>query len=273
MVSVHSLCLSLVYLGTVTSFVTPCAWNKVTGTARSTISGQSTGLRMAYGKVFVAGGAKGVGRAVIDKLVDQGSEVVALVRREDAKDELEAIKGVSAVVCDALDLKGVEAVLDGCDAAITTLGGAPEGDESKRVDYAGNRNVIESAGILGITRVVMVTSVGCGSSREAISDQVYQVLEKALKAKTLAENMLLKYYTNSEWTIIRPGGLKSDAATGTAILTEDTKAAGVINRADVADLAVQALNSPSTVRKILTAVDPAVQSSYDSAEKPAAFAL
>lgn len=74
-----------------------------------------------------------------------------------------------------MDLKGVEAVLDGCDAAITTLGGAPEGDESKRVDYAGNRNVIESAGILGITRVVMVTSVGCGSSREAISDEVYQV--------------------------------------------------------------------------------------------------
>lgn len=83
--------------------------------------------------------------------------------------------GVSAVVCDALDLKGVEAVLDGCDAAITTLGGAPEGDEDKRVDYAGNRNVIESAGILGVTRVVMVTSVGCGSSREAISDKVYEV--------------------------------------------------------------------------------------------------
>eukprot|EP00752_Nemacystus_decipiens_P002114 g2018.t1 len=230
-------------------------------------------MEMVYGKVFVAGGSKGVGRAVIDKLVEQGSEVVALVRREDAKAELDALKGVSAVVCDALNLKGVEAVLDGCDAAITTLGGAPEGDEDKRVDYVGNRNVIESAGILGITRVVMVTSVGCGSSREAISDQVYKVLEKALKAKTLAENMLLKYYTNSEWTIIRPGGLKSDGATGTAILTDDTKAAGVINRADVADLAVQALNSPSTVRKILTAVDPDVQNEYASAEKPTAFAL
>lgn len=48
---------------------------------------------MVYGKVFVAGGAKGVGRAVIDKLVEQGSEVVALVRREDAKTELDAIKG------------------------------------------------------------------------------------------------------------------------------------------------------------------------------------
>lgn len=85
--------------------------------------------------------------------------------------------------------------------------------------------------------------------------------------------MLLKYYTNSEWTIIRPGGLKSDAATGTAILTESTKAAGVINRADVADLAVQALNSPNTVRKIFTAVDPDVPSQYDGAEKPTAFAI
>lgn len=100
-----------------------------------------------------------------------------------------------------------------------------------------------------------------------------QVLEKALKAKTLAENMLLKYYTNSEWTIIRPGGLKSEVATGTAILTESTKAAGVINRADVADLVVQALNSPSTVRKILTAVDPQEKSEFDSAEKLTAFAL
>lgn len=87
--------------------------------------------------------------------------------------------GVTAVVCDALDLKGVEGVLDGCDAAITTLGGAPGEDEEKRVDYVGNRNVIESAGILGITRLVLVTSVGSGSSREAISDQVYQVIKTA----------------------------------------------------------------------------------------------
>lgn len=50
-------------------------------------------MEMVYGKVFVAGGAKGVGRAVIDKLVEQGSEVVALVRREDAKAELDALKG------------------------------------------------------------------------------------------------------------------------------------------------------------------------------------
>lgn len=85
--------------------------------------------------------------------------------------------------------------------------------------------------------------------------------------------MLLKYYTNSEWTIIRPGGLKNEPATGSAVLTEDTKAAGVIHRADVADLVVQALNSPKTIRKILTAVDPGVKSEYDSSAPVVAYAV
>ena len=200
-----------------------CRERALGSTARISHAHQTTQvLRMVYKKVFVAGGARGVGRALIDKLVAQGSEVVALVRREDAKEELDAINGrlrlhcsssesiitltayrcnrfppshstlpphrrlkslqnvavvtgVTAEVCDALDLKGVESVLDGCDAAISTLGGTPDGDEEKRVDYTGNRNVIESAGILGITRLVLVSSVGCGSSREAISDTVYQV--------------------------------------------------------------------------------------------------
>ena len=46
--------------------------------------------------------------------------------------------------------------LVGCVAAITTLGGKPnEGGE--RVDYMGNSNVIEQAGILGVERIILVT--------------------------------------------------------------------------------------------------------------------
>jgi hypothetical protein len=44
----------------------------------------------------------------------------------------------------------------GCVAAITTLGGKQtEGIE--RVDYMGNSNVIEQAGILGVERIILVT--------------------------------------------------------------------------------------------------------------------
>jgi nucleoside-diphosphate-sugar epimerase len=106
----------------------------------------------SYKKVFVAGGSKGVGRIVVDKLVSSGSNVVALVRSEESAKELSALEGVTAIRGDALDYKTVEGAMDGCDAAITTLGGGQEGADGKWIDYIGNNNVIEAAGILGVTR-------------------------------------------------------------------------------------------------------------------------
>ena len=90
---------------------------------------------------------------------------------------------------------------------------------------------------------------------------VYEVLKNVLVQKEKAENVLIKYYTNMNWTIIRPGGLVSDEATGKAVLTEDTMAIGSIRRDDVADLVVKALSSKNTEKKILSAVDNTLESS------------
>ncbi len=105
----------------------------------------------SYKQVFVAGGSRGVGRLVVDKLVSTGSNVVALVRSDESVKELSALEGVTAIRGDALDYKTVEGAMDGCDAAITTLGGGKAAD-GKWIDYTGNNNVIEAAGILGVTR-------------------------------------------------------------------------------------------------------------------------
>ena len=108
--------------------------------------------------------------------------------------------------------------MSGCDAAVTTLGGVNE--DGRRVDYKGNSNVVEAAGILGVTRLLLVTSVGCGDSRGAVSDQVYGVLQDALDAKTKVENQLYKFYKfTTDFTVIRPGGLVTAPATGKAELT------------------------------------------------------
>lgn len=222
----------------------------------------TTALNAKYKKVFVAGGSKGVGRSVIDKLVADGSEVVALVRSDDAVTALSALEKVTVVQGDAFDYKCVEGAIDGCDAAITTLGGSVE---DRRVDYEGNNNVIEAAGILGCTRVLLVTSVGCGKSKDATPPAVYETLKDVLKAKTKAENILIKYYTNMNWTIVRPGGLVSEPMTGKAILTEDQMAIGSIRREDVADLVVKALSSPSTERKVFAAIDPTLPSAANPA--------
>eukprot|EP00559_Dactyliosolen_fragilissimus_P003610 CAMPEP_0184862836 /NCGR_PEP_ID=MMETSP0580-20130426/8042_1 /TAXON_ID=1118495 /ORGANISM="Dactyliosolen fragilissimus" /LENGTH=287 /DNA_ID=CAMNT_0027360843 /DNA_START=34 /DNA_END=897 /DNA_ORIENTATION=+ len=228
---------------------------------RSKSSTETTCLH-AFKKVFVAGGSRGVGRCVVEKLIENGSEVVALVRSDEAMTELGQIDGVLAVKGDAYDYKTVEGAMDGCDAAITTLG-SQASDEievgKKRIDYEGNNNVIEAAGILGCTRVILVTSIGCGSSKDAAPPAMFEVLKDVLSAKQRAENILIKYYTNMNWTIIRPGGLKTEAMTGTAILTQDSaNAIGSIHREDVADLVLKALNSPNTHRQIFSAVDPEI---------------
>jgi hypothetical protein len=112
-----------------------------------------------------------------------------------------------------------------------------------------------------ISSLILVTSIGCGSSKDATPPSVYEVLKDVLAQKSKAENVLTKYYTNMNWTIIRPGGLVSEPETSMAILTEDTTAIGSIHRGDVADLIVQALSSKNTEKKILSAVDPSITSS------------
>jgi NAD(P)H-binding len=77
----------------------------------------------------------------------------------------------------------------------------------------------------------------------------------------------MKYYTNMNWTIIRPGDLKSEQATGNAILTEDPTAIGSIHREDVARLVIQALSSSNTERKVLSAIDPSIMSGVSVAGK------
>ena len=217
--------------------------------------------------IFIAGGSNGVGKEVVKQLTAMGNPVKCLVRREESVEELKTIGGdlVTCQVGDAMDESDVQSCMEGCIAAVTTLGGKPAKEGGPRVDYVGNSNVVEQAGILGCERIVLVTTIGCGKSKAALSDEVYTVLEDAIKAKDKAERDC-RMYTNLDWTIVRPGGLKSEPATGTAVFTEDVNAAGVVNRADVAAMVVKALESEGkATRKELSCIDPGQASAYNSA--------
>lgn len=263
MVTNFTALLSVVAMAVTHGFTSPLAFQQQQhqqhGRSALRMATADAAAKVSYEKVFVAGGSRGVGRCCITALrkAYPDTAVVALVRSQAAFDELSGVDGVSCVLGDALDYKTVEGAMDGCDAVVTTLGRNANDDPAseKRVDYTGNSNVIEAAGILGVTRVVLVTSLGCGDSRDAIPASAYEVLRASLESKSKAESMLVKYYTNTNWTIVRPGGLKSEPRTGTAVLTTDRTVAGAVHREDVADLVVSTLTSPNTMRQILAAVD------------------
>ena len=112
--------------------------------------------------VFVAGGSRGTGLEVVKKLSTLGTPVRALVRSAEGKAAIDKLPGVTVFIGDASDAEIVQKCMENCVAAITTLGGKVG---NKRIDYIGNSNVVEQAGILGIERIILLSrSVGSSMS-------------------------------------------------------------------------------------------------------------
>lgn len=205
-----------------------------------------------FGRIFLAGGSRGVGMEVAQWLRRNGLDVTALLRSPQSQPTLEAM-GIMTVSGDALEPEQVEQAMRSTpiDAVISTIGGMPQ--EGQRSDYRGNRNLIDAAVKAGVRKFVLVTSIGSGESAVALPPQVLETLGPVLAEKHQAEQHLIA--SGLTYVIVRPGGLKSEPATGNAVLTPDPKIAGSINRADVADLVCRCLLSEQANQRILSAVD------------------
>lgn len=205
--------------------------------------------------VFIAGAGAGVGQETVKAAIAAGLGVCAMIRNEDQRRALEAL-GASVVIADAFDGTATAAAITGAghiDAVVCTLGSKPA--DGQRVDYEGAKSLIDGAGNAGIKRFLLVTSFGCGETRGVVPPPLLKKIGAALTEKDKAET----YLTESDlaWTIVRPGGLGDDPASGTAVLTESGHVLGGINRADVAALILACLRSDKTVGKKLGANDTA----------------
>ena len=202
--------------------------------------------------VFLAGASRGVGKEVAKCLIAQNYQVKALLRSDASRAELEAM-GIEVVLGDAMNPDEVKSVMSAgeVDAVISTIGGLPQ--DTVKPDYLGNKNLIDVAVSSGVKKFILVSSIGAGNSVSSLSPQALAALQPVLIEKDKAEEYLVS--SGLTYTIIRPGGLKSESATGNGVLTEDIRAVGSINRADVAVLVCRALISDGANNKILSAVD------------------
>jgi nucleoside-diphosphate-sugar epimerase len=202
--------------------------------------------------IFLAGASRGVGQEIARCLVAQKLGVKALLRSPDTAETLQAM-GIQVAMGDALNRADVEAAMTGTPltTVISTIGGLPK--DGTRSDFAGNKNLIDAAVKAGVQRFILVTSIGSGNSRIALPESTLAALNDALVEKTKAEQHLIA--SGLTHTIIRPGGLKSAPPTGKGLLTEDPRVAGLIHRADVAQLVCRCLASDRADNRILSAVD------------------
>jgi uncharacterized protein YbjT (DUF2867 family) len=205
--------------------------------------------------VLIVGGSRGTGLEVARLLERRGEAVTAFVRPTTDMADLLRIK-VKLFRGDVLDPLSVQGAFASGNfrAVINTVGGK-RGEP--RPDYHGTRNVTDAARAAGVKRYIFVTAIGSGDSRAAVGPKVLQFLGPVLEEKTLGENYLMS--SGLDYTILRPGGMTNNPASGTAIRTEDHGAMGVINRADLARLVIDCLDDPLTIGKVFHAIDPAIK--------------
>ena len=207
------------------------------------------------GPILVFGGNRATGLEIVRMLREKGEDVTVAVRATSNTDALKAL-GAKTVVADALDAATVQAAFaSGSYKVVVSTLGTSRGENARRPDFVGNRNVIDAAKAAGATRFVFVTVVGTGNSYDAAPIPARSFLKDVIALKGQAEDHLRA--SGQQYTIIRPGGLGLGKSTGQAVMVDDPQAFSYIARVDVAKLAVEAIGDPATIGKTYNAYDPA----------------
>ncbi|MDQ4055324.1 MAG: SDR family oxidoreductase [Actinomycetota bacterium] len=195
-------------------------------------------------RIAVVGGHGQVARHLLVELRRSEHTPVALVRNEAYRHELEG-RGAEVRLLDIerQDVDGFAAAFEGCDAVIFAAGGGPDGNiERKRtVDLEGSLKSIEGARRAGIERFVQVSAIGVD---EPLPPDTGAVWRAYVEAKRDADTALRD--SGLAWTILRPGRLTDEPATGLVALGSAVER-GDVPRADVAAVLAAVIDQDATV--------------------------
>jgi len=192
-----------------------------------------------------------------------GSVVPAVVLHTLHNSVLVLLAYVATLLRDRATAEDVTGLVAGADAVVFAAGAGPGSGAARKdtVDRAASVLMADAAGRAGVRRFVQVSSMGAGQPPQPGRGEVWAAY---IAAKTAAEDDLK--VRDLDWTIVRPGGLTDDPATGRIRLASPPVPPGTIPRADVAAVIIALLDHPETRHRTLeltggqTPIDTAVHS-------------
>jgi uncharacterized protein YbjT (DUF2867 family) len=195
-------------------------------------------------RIVIVGGTGKVAKELIRLLHARGDEAVALFRNQARFDELTELGAVPVVLdIETASVDDIAAEFAGADAIVFSAGaGGGSAARTRAVDFEGAVSAIAAAEQAGVSRFVMVSAIGAGGPE--LPGEPGDSMRPYYEAKHDADVALTE--SSLEWTIVRPGGLTDDAATGRVTLGDEVER-GSIPRADVAATIVAALDDTRTV--------------------------
>jgi uncharacterized protein YbjT (DUF2867 family) len=203
-------------------------------------------------RIVIAGGHGKIALLLERELAGRGDQAVGLIRNAAHAGDVEQA-GAEAAVCDleTATAAAVAALLAGADGVVFAAGAGPGSGAARKdtVDRGAAVLLAQAAGQAGVRRLVQVSSMGAGQPPRPGTDDVWAAY---IAAKTAAEDDLRG--RDLDWTILRPGGLTDDPATGQVRLAAPPVPRGSVPRADVAAVILALLDDPGTRHQTLELV-------------------
>ncbi len=205
--------------------------------------------------VLVVGGTGRTGKVAVELLKAQGAKVRAFSRNIDtAKVEVKDVQWVKADLRDAASLKNIT---KGVDRVIFAAGSNSRKDATntpETVESKGVAALVDDAKKNGVKQFVLVSSAGVTRNHKTETD-FQKTMARVLTSKLEGENYLRA--SGLGYTVIRPVGLwdRDGGQFPIGIMQGDVEVPGMVTRADVAAVAVNALVNPDAKGKTVTIVN------------------
>ncbi|ADW69107.1 NAD(P)-dependent oxidoreductase [Granulicella tundricola] len=205
-------------------------------------------------KVLVIGAGGKSGRLVVEKALAVGHEVVALVHSAESEEKHPMPAGAEVFHGDVRNPSKLEAAMAGCQGVVDAIGGTkPFLETTMERDAA--KVVLEVMGKVGAKRLVVISVMGVGESRESAGwfyDHLLLpvFLRGALPDKTAMEDEVK--HSDVDWVLVRPPVLKDSDETGVVRVLGQGELAESITRGDLARFLVEQLTSEEFVGRAVT---------------------
>lgn len=196
-------------------------------------------------RLVVLGTTGRTGSIVADLALDQGIDVVALVRHEpdpplDAR--------VAVTVLDLRDQDAIAPELAGADAVVSAIG--PVAGVTVTEVSESTQAVVDAMTRAGVRRIVAAANGKVFTDDEVTGEYANVAAEHRRDAAILAASGL-------EWTIVAAPFLTDDPATGEVRTVVDGKGPGrSLTRADFAAVLLEALDRPEWVGHMVGVANP-----------------
>lgn len=196
-------------------------------------------------KTLIIGAHGKVGQLVVKRMKEEGKDFVAGLRNQKQIDAYNS-DGISTQYIDLTSsLEDIKEAIkhSNVEAIVFSAGAGGAGyDLTIEIDLDGAIKTMVAAQELGIKRYIMVSAV--------YSDDSNKWDASGIRPYYTAKHYADKYLRGSglDYTIIHPGLLTDESATGKIKMINNSEG-GSVPRADVAEVIVQTIKNPLTIKK------------------------